>query len=447
MLGEGAERPVAGERERGPAALLLAVLVGIVGDVLAEALLAGAVEVVGRGQAHELRGDLALARLERVAVDRQRQVGDQVESAHNGVPVRRMFATRRLFLVVLAIVLTLPGAALAHTPSPSDGFLSGGTNVPLAMSPNVTLHSSFPETTAISGEFARTGEYFYVSSADSITVFDTTDQRRPKLVGYLGNLVFENEAMSYGERVRRRRAAALRARRQRSLGRRGRPAHRPRPRPPRRRRGDRGRRHRPARPARALAHAGERGGRGQHQHAHRPVPDRGLRLRLHGGRARGVLDRRHARPRPPAPGQDRAVDRVGAVPVFTSGAGHYWDFDAKGIGWHTGSGGAAAFDVSDPLNPRRLNGTDAHGTQTPWNDFIHHNSMRPNAGRFQPGRAPRLSRGNVLLVTEEDYANDGDELVCDKAGTFQTWEVPDLAGGADRSGRWTSSTRSRSATG
>jgi len=36
----------------------------------------------------------------------------------------------------------------------------------------------------------------------------------------------------------------------------------------------------------------------------------------------------------------------------------------------------------------------------------------------------------VLLVTEEDYANDGDEIVCDKAGTFQTWHVPDLAGGA-----------------
>ena len=32
-----------------------------------------------------------------------------------------------------------------------------------------------------------------------------------------------------------------------------------------------------------------------------------------------------------------------------------------------------------------LNATDEHGTQTPWNDFIHHNSQRPNAARFQAG--------------------------------------------------------------
>jgi hypothetical protein len=35
-----------------------------------------------------------------------------------------------------------------------------------------------------------------------------------------------------------------------------------------------------------------------------------------------------------------------------------------------------------------------------------------------------VGRGNVLLVTEEDYFNDGDELLCDRAGTFQTWKVP-----------------------
>ncbi len=32
----------------------------------------------------------------------------------------------------------------------------------------------------------------------------------------------------------------------------------------------------------------------------------------------------------------------------------------------------------------------------------------------------------MLLVTEEDYANDGDEVVCSRAGSFQTWYVPDL---------------------
>jgi hypothetical protein len=120
--------------------------------------------------------------------------------------------------------------------------------------------------------------------------------------------------------------------------------------------------------------------------------------------------------------------------IFTTGAGHYWDFDSAGVGWHTGSGGSAAFDVSDPLAPKALNGTNAQGTATPWNDFIHHNSMRPNADRFQPGRSASVGNGNVLLVTEEDYFNDGDELVCERAGTFQTWQVPDLDGAAYRAG-------------
>ena len=75
-----------------------------------------------------------------------------------------------------------------------------------------------------------------------------------------------------------------------------------------------------------------------------------------------------------------------------------------------------------------LNSTDAHGTQTPWNDFIHHNSKRPNATRFRANAKPSVGRGNVLLVTEEDYFNDGDELLCDRAGTFQTWHVPTLNG-------------------
>jgi hypothetical protein len=32
----------------------------------------------------------------------------------------------------VTFALTLPGAALAHTPSPSDGFLRGGASMPLA---------------------------------------------------------------------------------------------------------------------------------------------------------------------------------------------------------------------------------------------------------------------------------------------------------------------------
>jgi hypothetical protein len=122
---------------------------------------------------------------------------------------------------------------------------------------------------------------------------------------------------------------------------------------------------------------------------------------------------------------------AGPNPVFASGAGHYWDFDGR-LGWHTGSGGAAAFDVSDPTAPVLVNASDAQGTAPGWNDFIAHNSMRPHAAAFVPRAAPSVANGNVLLVTEEDYANDGDEVLCDRAGSFQTWYVPDLDGAAYR---------------
>ena len=39
-----------------------------------------------------------------------------------------------------------------------------------------------------------------------------------------------------------------------------------------------------------------------------------------------------------------------------------------------------------------------------------------------------MQHGNVALITEEDYANEGDEVECTKAGTFQAWEIPDLDG-------------------
>ena len=59
-----------------------------------------------------------------------------------------------------------------------------------------------------------------------------------------------------------------------------------------------------------------------------------------------------------------------------------------------------------------------------WNDFILHNSFRPNAEAFRPGAAPSIANGNVLLVTEEDYENPD----CSTAGSFQTWWVKRLDG-------------------
>jgi hypothetical protein len=328
-------------------------------------------------------------------------------------------------LLAAALLLAVPSVALAHDPRSDlpSRWIGDAANLPLVMSPNVRLASTFPETQGISGEFARTGNFFYMSSLDSISVFDTSDPLRPRLTGTLANLVFENEAMSYGER----------------------------------RKAD-GTLERFVLVGNDLYNfsADETGGvrRGSigggevivvdvtdptNPHVRSTTPSTTSTHTLQCVTA----DCRYAYTAGEA-GKFSIIDlgdldhpvEVGTAPstasgptaIFTNGSGHYWDFDSAGIGWHTGSGGAAAFDVRNPANPVALNTTDAHGTQTPWNDFIHHNSMRPNATRFRANANPSVGRGNVLLVTEEDYANDGDELACDRAGTFQTWHVPSLKG-------------------
>src|SRR5688500_7160821 len=74
-----------------------------------------------------------------------------------------------------------------------------GVTVPVISSPNIRFVGNFPDTAAISGVHAKSAPYFYVSSTDSISVFDTSDPVHPRLTGTLPNLVFENEAMNYGE--------------------------------------------------------------------------------------------------------------------------------------------------------------------------------------------------------------------------------------------------------
>jgi hypothetical protein len=335
----------------------------------------------------------------------------------------------RRCLLAGALLLAVPSAALAHDPRddrPKRSEFTTGTSVPLVTSPNVRFVGNFPETQGISGEWARTGNYFYMSSLDSISVFDTSDPLHPKLTGTLANLVFENEAMSYGER---RRADGTLERfvlvgndlynvtaDETGGVQRGRigggevivvdvtdPAN---------------------------PHVRSRTSAATSTHTLQCVTVSCEYAYSAGdGGEFSIIDLRDL----DHPVQATTARSAASGPngIFTSGAGHYWDFDSAGIGWHTGSGGAAAFDVSNPAAPVALNTTDEHGTQTPWNDFIHHNSQRPNASRFQAGAPASVSNGNVLLVTEEDYFNDGDELLCDRAGTFQTWHVPDLNGGAN----------------
>jgi hypothetical protein len=83
---------------------------------------------------------------------------------------------------------------------------------------------------------------------------------------------------------------------------------------------------------------------------------------------------------------------------------HDVQVDSSGLAWVAGSAGTAAYDVSDPVRPRLVKRTDRRGARGPWNNFIHHNSLRLGS--------------DVVAITEEDF---GDR--CRGAGTLQTWRI------------------------
>ena len=122
--------------------------------------------------------------------------------------------------------------------------------------------------------------------------------------------------------------------------------------------------------------------------------------------------------------------KTAGVQGFTSPtAGHKWNFDDAGFGTHTGFEGASMWSTTNPRAPKLVTTTGLAGQGDDpkypgWNDFILHNSQRPNAKAFRNGAAPSLANGNILLVTEEDY----EQPDCAKAGSFQTWWVKRLDG-------------------
>jgi len=300
---------------------------------------------------------------------------------------------------------------------------SDGQSVPLFMSPNMRLASTFPDTTAISGCFAKTAPYFYVSSLDSISVFDTSDPVKPQLAGTLDNLTFENEAMNCGERKRggstERFVLVGVDLHQASSG--------------------------------DISHVNT--GDGQELMIVDVTDPTQPRIR---GRAPATTsthtvacvvetDCRYAYSagddgsqsfsifdltdldQPREVDSDPATD--GVQPFHSPTAAHKWNFDAAGYGVHTGYDGSSIFDVSDPLDPQLVTTTGEAGKGTDpehagYNDFIHHNSFRPNARAFEPGAPPSFDNGNILLVTEEDYLDTD----CATAGSFQAWHVTSLSG-------------------
>ena len=103
------------------------------------------------------------------------------------------------------------------------------------------------------------------------------------------------------------------------------------------------------------------------------------------------------------PANPRFAGRVRAA-AASGVSSHDVQVDSRGLAWVAGGNGTAAYDTTDPARPRLVTRTNRSGSRGPYNDFIHHNSLRIS--------------DDALLVTEEDFG-DG----CRRAGSFQTWRI------------------------
>lgn len=336
----------------------------------------------------------------------------------------------RFSVVLAAATLTLGAAvgvaapASAHgghlTPHGAQSALEGDSGSALLSSDNVTHLSANPSQVGISGCFTKTAPLLVTSGLDSVRVWDVTDAAHPDQVGVLASAQFENEAMNCGERRTShgtRRFALIGIDSVQSSP------------------GD-------------IQHSNVGGGELVVVEVTDPTAPRIL------SRAPGttsthtvacvketnctfvysagednhfsIFDLRNlARPHEvdAKPGQE------GVQPFWSPTAGHKWNFDAAGIGTHTGWNGASMWRTTHPAKPQLITTTGKAGKGTDssypgWNNFILHNSFRPNAGAFKANSKPSLAHGNVLLATEEDY----EQTDCTQAGSFQTWWVKRLDG-------------------
>ena len=349
----------------------------------------------------------------------------------------------RRLLVLCAAAVSTAGALLVTgvgTAAADDPDVPG-------VSLKVDLVTQLPvETALISGVFAHTGSYFYTSRVNGLSVFDTTNPRLPLLTGTIAQAEFENESMTYAEKT-----VAGRLRRFVFVG-------------------------NDAVQATGTGTAGQVPPIGSAPAAAREVvvfdvtvasaPVEYVRMRTTtsthtltctsidcataytaGSSGKfSVLDFSRL-----GEASTDALTPALRKPLFTElktvatpsakgdfASGHFWNFDTEAtaggerIGWHTGGGGLTAFDVTDASNPVLLATTNPDGSSKvdaaqkgTYNDFILHNSRRPNADRFVPSDPnPSVFKGNVAIVTEEDY----EETACNSAGSIETWAIPTLDG-------------------
>jgi hypothetical protein len=341
--------------------------------------------------------------------------------------MRRLIPVAAGLAVGATLVLAPP--ASAHGDKGADlrevrtSLMAAGDDTPMR-SGNVQHLANRPGTTGISGCFMKTAPLFVTSGIESVRVWNVKDATNPTQVGVLPNALFENEAMNCGERRTadgRRRFSLI-----------GVDSVNPAP--------------------SDIEHTNVGGnelivvdvtdpaapeivGRAPattSTHTVACIDEYDCTYAYSAGDSSSgtfsIIDLRNIeKPKE----VDSNPDKAGVQPFHSPTAGHKWNFDKAGIGTHTGFDGSSMWNVDRPRHPRLLATTgkaggagDADGVKG-YNDFIHHNSFRPNARNFRPHSKPSFANGNVLLVTEEDY----EQTDCAKAGSFQTWHVKTLDGG------------------
>jgi hypothetical protein len=296
------------------------------------------------------------------------------------------------------------------------------------MSDNVQHVRNLPGQVGISGCFMKTAPLFVTSGLDSVQVFNVKKPTDPVRVGILPNLVFENEAMNCGERKTAdgtKRFALI-----------GVDLHQTSPGDPDHINPGFGQElivvdvTNPANPT-----IQSRVDATTSTHTVACIAETDCRYAYSAGNSGSKtfsifnltnLDNPREVDSDPA--------KTGVQPFSSPTAAHKWNFDSAGYGTHTGFDGSSMFDVSQPRNPelvtttgRAGRGEKADGTKNGYNDFIHHNSFRPNAKAFRPNAKASFANGNILLITEEDY----EQTDCSLAGSFQTWHVKSLSGAPD----------------
>jgi hypothetical protein len=337
-----------------------------------------------------------------------------------------------LLVATLALGLSLPLGLVAPASAHGGGaqrnrevrtqLLADSSSTPM-LSGNVVHQGNYPSQLAISGCFMHSAPILVTSGVDSIRVWDVSDAVHPTVVGTLPQALFENEAMNCGERrtphgVRRfaligvdsAQAAPTQPQHVNAGGKElivvevTDPAH--------------------------PTIVGRAPNATTSTHTVTCVTGTDCRYAYSAGDSKtnafSVFDLRNIE-------KPREVDsdpgKAGVQPFPSPTAGHKWNFDAAGYGTHTGWNGASIWKTAHPRHPQLVTTTGKAGRGTDpkhqgWNDFILHNSFRPNADRFRPHASPSFRHGNVMLATEEDY----EQTDCTQAGSFQTWKVRSLAG-------------------